>query len=158
MKIFLVSLLCITLIFLCSCTGSYRPEGDIIFFSFSHSGSSVGSIYSYRAERTADGWQAEISIQCGLYEHAFSMTVEEADRLCTLIDSCALWKWNGFDKIDERVLDGSSFHLTLRYTDAAELTARGSNAFPDGYGAALPIINAFFNEMMKAHEINCDGI
>ncbi len=158
MKIFFASLLCITLVFLCSCTAERRPEGNIIFFAFSHSGSSTGSIYTYRAEQTADGWQTEISLLCGAQTYEFVMTAEEAERLCALINSYKLWKWNGFDKIDSRVLDGSSFHLTLRYADTAELTAHGSNVFPDGYGSALSEINLFFDELISAHQINHDEI
>ncbi len=154
MKLLTAFCLCIALIFLCCCAVSTKPDFPIVRFSFSHSGISTGSIYTYRAVQTADGWRAELFLLCGAYEHEFSMTGEEAEFLCALIDSCEFWKWNGFDKADRYALDGSSFDLKIDYADGSSVTAHGSNAFPDGYIAAVGEINIFFEELMKAHGIH----
>lgn len=44
-------------------------------------------------------------------------------------------RWNGFDKVDQRVLDGGGFGLNMAFVDGKELSAHGSNVYPDGFGA-----------------------
>ena len=145
----LTAVLTAALLLLSACTGRFHTEAPMESFSFSHSGMRTDSIYILTAEKTGHGWQAELSLFCGEKLYTLPMSQAEADGLAALLDAHDLWSWNGFDKVDKRVLDGTGFDLNIRFADGKELTASGSNAFPKGYNEAKASIKAFFVQLME---------
>jgi len=152
MKKMFAAVLAAVMLLLTSCAGRFHTEAPMESFSFSHSGMRSDSIYTLSAQRTEQGWQAELSLLCG--EKLYTLPMAEADALAALMDSHDLWSWNGFDKVDKRVLDGTGFDLNIRFADGKELTASGSNAFPKGYNEAKEAIKAYFIQIMENNGIS----
>ena len=139
---------------LCACTAELKPAGPMESFSFAHSGMSTADIYTLSAALEADGWTAGAQLLCGAEEHSLKMNPEDAAALNALVETHRLTQWNGFDKADRRVLDGTAFELTIGYADGQTLRASGSNAFPKGYSAAHDEIRRFFGELMEKNGLN----
>lgn len=148
-KIWRAVLLCLCLLMLGGCAAPVRTDAALSRFSFSHSGMHTGRIFSLAAERTVDGWQAQLDLFCGQQVLTLPMAPEEAGKLEELIDSCNLWAWNGFKKADRRMLDGEGFDLYVSFADGQKLRASGSNAFPKSYAAAESAIKDFFIQLME---------
>lgn len=132
-----------------ACSKPIRTDAPISSFSFSHSGMHTGLIYTLSAVRTEDAWQAKLSLLAGEKEHVLEMTEAEAEELAAMIRKHDLNRWNGFDKIDRRALDGTGFELEIRYEDGQALSASGSNSFPKGYREAHEEFRKFFGAMME---------
>lgn len=60
--------------------------------------------------------------------------------------------WDGFDKRNRQIQDGSSFSLSMTLADGWHISAKGSNRFPDRYANAKGEICAIFEELMKQYE------
>lgn len=151
-KLFAAALAAVLL--LTACSGRFHTDAPMESFVFSHSGMHTGSIYTLSAQRTEQGWQAELSLFCGEKLYTLPLSQAEADSLAALLDAHDLWSWNGFDKVDRRVQDGTAFDLTIRFADGKKLFASGSNAFPKGYHEAKASIKAFFVQVMENNGIS----
>ena len=108
-----------------------RNTSGIAAFSYRYNGSIGGNSFRYELK---DG-----RLSMDFMEHRdygeLSEDIPEgfAEKLEALCDSCRIRRWNGFDKVDRRVLDGSGFSLSIKYADGKTLSAHGSNSFPNGY-------------------------
>lgn len=151
-----VLMLCLLLAFsLAGCTQSPAEPLDepipLSYFSFSHSGSSTDAIYSYSAEKAEDGTKLSIELNAG--NSVVEVTVEE-DVLSSLGEIAAKYRldmWDGFDKVNSSVSDGSGFNLSMTTADGQSVYAHGSNAFPDGYSDAKAEINALFDRLVSEY-------
>ena len=112
-----------------ACSKPIRTDAPISSFSFSHSGMHTGLIYTLSAARTEDAWQAELSLLAGEKEYVLEMTEAEAEELDAMIRKHDLNRWNGFDKIDRRETDGTSFELIVNDTvvNGYEINDKGIN-------------------------------
>lgn len=138
-------LLCLLLALpLAGCRGAQTPQPlppleepiSLIFFSFSHSGSSTDEIYSLTAEKNKNG--THIYMTPGAGSRTADVLVEE-DVLKALGETAAehrLDMWNGFEGKKSNVSDGEGFSLEMTTDGGEHITARGSNSFPAGYREA----------------------
>lgn len=110
-------------------------ESGVDTFSYSYYGSIGGDSYSYSV--TAEDGKHVFVYESMLYPDYGEMTTEVddgfLDRLYQLYKDCRLAAWDGFDKNNEYVLDGDGFSLQITFKDGTELSARGTNAYPEGY-------------------------
>lgn len=60
-------------------------------------------------------------------------------------------RWDGFDKNDKRVKDGSNFHLSITLADDSTISAHGSNSFPENYSDVLSAIQTLYYELMEQY-------
>ncbi len=67
-----------------------------------------------------------------------------------LYKDCKVWEWDGFDKVNKNVLDGDGFSLTIKFNDGSEMSAHGSNAYPEGYGEFETGLNKVMAPVKKA--------
>ena len=151
----------VILLLLCSCAGGDLPETtggtmetnmEILSFSFSHSGMSAADCYLYSAEKEASGVRLYTE---DLYYGGRTVDVltEEAllEQLSEVVERHDIQSWNGFSKVDENVLDGTGFTLSITFADGRSVRAKGNNAFPDGYEDAKAEICALFGELIDQH-------
>ena len=127
----------------------------ITAFSYSYHGSIGGGSYTY-------------SVKCGAVDNAETggsgeavLTVDHMDHqdygelsgrlpdgfmaeLHKLYKDCRLAAWNGFNKYNPHVCDGSGFSLSIRFADKKSVSAHGSNSFPKGYRAFCDKMEALF--------------
>lgn len=136
-----------------------RPSGSVVSFAYSHRGSSVDSIYSYTVREDEETGEMIVlyDLNCGSETCALPAGEEMMRELNALADAHTLWRWNGFDRTDSRVMDGSGFGLSIRYEDGTEISASGSNSFPEGYGEAARAIDALFTGYLKKSGIVPEG-
>lgn len=59
-----------------------------------------------------------------------------------------IYKWNGFDKSDNNVLDGHDFSLYYKNNNQT-ISASGYMMYPDGYKNFKTIIDTFYSELFK---------
>lgn len=148
-RILTALLLAAVLLAASACSKPLRTDAPMNGFSFSHSGTPTGLIYTLTAARTEESWQAKISLLTGEREYVMEMTEEEAEELAAIVRRHELNRWNGFERADRRALDGTGFDLKIHYEDGQALSASGSNAFPKGYKEAHEDILGFFGELME---------
>ena len=56
-------------------------------------------------------------------------------KLARKFEELGLASWDGFSKSASGVLDGTMFSFEAEMRDGSRISARGSNAFPQNYGA-----------------------
>lgn len=127
-----------------------RSGVKIVSFSYSESGSSADSFVNYRLEAQGDDalFAAEY-LRLGKVEVLVGL--EEFDKLQEIVVVHGLDQWDGFAESDSVVSDGSRFSLSYTYEDEVAVSARGSNSFPEGYGAASDDIRAFFEGLLEQY-------
>lgn len=134
-------------------------NAHIVSFAYSHSGSSTNEIYSYEVE--TDDTSGEITVNydfsCGYKTYSLTADEELMKELAEIIDAHDLIKWDGFDKSDSRVADGSGFDIGVRFDDGTEINASGSNSFPKGYGDASRAIDELFRGYLKKCGVEMEG-
>ena len=141
------------ILLLCACAPPFETDAPMTRFSFLHSGMHLGLMYTLSAGRTETGWKAELSLLAGDREYTLDMTDEDVHCLEELIQRNNLKAWAGFDKVDRRALDGTSFSLSIDFEDGEHLYAEGSNAFPKGYADAHNDIRTYFEKLMERNGI-----
>lgn len=119
-------------------------KGDIRSFSFS-SGSYFGGYAKYTIER--DGYDAIYTAKgYNMSDLDIRKTVDakELDELQRIIEEYKVGAWDGFDKSDDNILDGSSFSLHVEYMDGRRIDAHGYMEFPINYAMVENEFVTFF--------------
>jgi len=70
-------------------------------------------------------------------------------RLKTLCDRYKVEQWAGFSKTAQNFSETAGFTLTIRFADGANLYARGTNAFPQGYGDFTRELDQLFTPLVN---------
>ena len=126
-------------------TGEEGKEGEgdraqdnksgISYFKYTFRGSIGGNSFTRTAE--IDGDKVTLSLQKMEKRDYGKMEGEAAPGFAAALEELCrkhkIVRWNGFDKNNRRVLDGSGFNLRVKFKDGKEVEADGSNAFPNGY-------------------------
>ena len=125
---------------------------NIQYFSFSYSSGSEANANANYSLRLQDGAYLVSVKPRGLPEE--DMRTYEVDesfvrKLEQFLVSQDVGKWNGFDRSDKRVMDGSSFSLYITLADGSELSAGGYMKFPKNYAAVRSGIEAMFTAPEK---------
>lgn len=137
-----------------ACIDTARVDYSLSEFSFSHSGSSTGEIYSFDVHREGDRLLIDLDLYC-VYQNAdIELSARECEALEKLVDDYELIKWDGFDGRDDYVLDGSSFSLAIKLRDGTGAQAQGNNSFPEGYAQAETAVNEFLCGVLDNHNID----
>ena len=157
MRIGLLSLLLMGALFLvCSCgQDPVSKEGaplDITLFSFTHTASNMEDCYRMEVS-LQDGGTRLCAEELFLGGRVVDTMVEEPllKRLGELAGTYRIDRWDGFDKSRSRVLDGSTFTLRMVLADGSEISAHGSNAFPDNYSDAASAFRSLYTELMDRY-------
>ena len=112
-------------------------------FYYSYAGSVGGDSYSYRAEKGEEGvvftyeTQTYGEMSCGVPEDMLK-------QLNDIYLDMNLARWDGFDKSNTDVLDGDGFYMSCSFEDGGEMSASGSNAYPEGYSEFCDRIDGIF--------------
>ena len=122
-------------------------------FSFSHSGSSVDQCFSYTAYMENGVMLADFSLYGAEEITGVQLDADEADAVLALPAQADFLLWDAFRRAAGDVLDGDSFSLTLRFADGTEISAFGSNAYPEGYPAGYAAIRNCFDPIIKRHRL-----
>lgn len=66
-----------------------------------------------------------------------------------ILEENDIYKWNGFNKSDNNVLDGHDFNLYYKKDNKETISASGYMMYPDGYKNFKNIIDTFYSELFK---------
>lgn len=125
----------------------------ITSFYFSHNGMSMDDCYSYFVahEQAGARLQAERFVFGEAKETDFAIDESVLDELEKIVQHNRLDKWDGFHKTNSMVLDGDGFSLSITLSNGREISASGSNAFPNGYSDAVSEICALFDDLIDEY-------
>lgn len=125
---------------------------DIRNFSFSYGGGSMkDSGITYQLE-WKDGVHTAIVKASGVaLEDAPRIKVDEAFvvELETFLRENHVEKWNGFNKSDKHVMDGSGFSFSLSTMDSQFISASGYMKYPKNFNSVCEGISAIFGKISK---------
>lgn len=125
---------------------------EITSFSFTHTGMSTDKCFCYSAEQTEEGVRLYTE---ELFSGGFIVDtiIDEPvlEQLGEMAGRYRLDRWDGFDKKNRHVMDGSRFSLSVELTDGSTISASGSNAFPEGYSDAEQEIRMLFEDLIDRH-------
>ncbi|MBQ2697218.1 MAG: hypothetical protein IJF59_00970 [Clostridia bacterium] len=133
----------------CSDAGQTEAPMEITAFSFSHRGMSTGDCYLYQVSRESDGVRLYTE-QLFAGGEIVDVRIDDPvlEQLNEIAEKYALRKWDGFDKTDSSILDGTGFTLSITLADGSAVSAKGSNQFPEGYSEAKEEICALFEGLI----------
>ena len=125
-------------------------ESGLKSFYYGYHGSRRGSNYTVVSEngKAVLKYDSGKNREFGLMEYECEASLMEA--LYGLYKDCNICSWNGFSKVNKRVLDGDGFSLKLIFNDGKELSAYGSNAFPKGYGDFIQKLDELMTPVKNA--------
>jgi len=125
--------------------------GEIETFSLSHRSENTAYGDEHYALRLEDGvYTASVKPLNVPTEETQSFAVDEefARELEQILIDNGVGKWNGFDKVDKRVLDGRSFSLYITMTDGTSVDAHGYMRWPKNYTDVNAAVEALFQTHM----------
>ncbi len=126
-------------------------QSGVDTFYYAYHGSIGGDSYSYSVN--AEDGKHFFVYESMLYPDYGELTREVdgafLDQLTQLYKDCHLAAWDGFNKTDEYVLDGSGFSLSIAFKDGQSLCASGSNCTPDGYNDFRKKMDELFSPLKK---------
>ncbi len=138
-----------------------QPEArsTITTFSFSHRGTSTYDIYSYELLKDEETGKMTVRCEfsCGNEVYVLPAEDEFIQDLSEIVDNHAIEKWDGFNKSNSFMLDGSGFSLYIGFTDGTDINAYGSNRFPKGYIETSDSIDLLFLTYLKKYGIEPEG-
>lgn len=152
----LLIIICVFLI--CACSEKENPKEKIItientkYFRFYYSvGYHYNGSYLYDLELNDGkyyiGYKIDgISDEDKLIKEISKDTLLELESILTKHN---IYKWNGFDKSDNDVLDGDSFSLYYKKENDEKIDATGYMMYPDGYKEFRDDIHIFYEELFK---------
>lgn len=163
-------ILLLGLALLCGCTANHptnspqqteiEPGGepmDITAFSFQHGASLADECYLFKLTKDGDSVRlyAEELFSGG---RIVDTMIEDdvLDQLGELMGTYHVDRWDGFDKNNKHVMDGSSFTLSVTLADGSTISAHGSNAFPDNYSEVSDAIRTMYETFTEQYALN-DG-
>lgn len=117
----------------CQRDNSWDYDANIVEFSYSYGGYFEG-YYEYqiivkdeKVSYTAVGYNG---VDLNINETIDKSNVEVIEKI---IKNNDVGKWNGFNRSNNNVEDGSSFSIKIKYSDGSIIKAHGSNCFPKNY-------------------------
>jgi len=151
-KWILMGILSVLTAFVMNACGRFAPKvelTDIVSFYYSESNGYALDSCSYSAELNGD--QVDIKISKGFSgeEHEFTETPEFLKKITEIANNYNVGSWDGFDKYDNNVMDGTNFRVSLATQDGKTVNANGYMEFPENYGSAMGEIEALFLEIYE---------
>lgn len=131
----------------CAHAGNDTTPAHIKSFSYHYDGTIGRNSHTYRL-KVADDGTALLTIENLQHSDYGELTdTVGSDFLNALEELCNkhnVRRFDGFDKVDRYVSDGSGFSLYITYADGTKVNAHGMNSFPAGYGNFSEDLHTFF--------------
>ena len=122
---------------------------NIKYFEYYHSaGMMMNSDKRYILEKVKDSYKITVKKVNEPPESAITKKVTKnfANDLESILKKYNVEKWDGFNKSDPNVLDGSSFSITINMMDGNHISAHGYMMYPKDYGKVVKEIKELFEE------------
>ena len=115
----------------------------------------IYSVFPY-VLKCGEGKPSVIIIPDGVSEEQALMTgVEDAfaERILGLLHTYRVGSWNGFDRTDKRILDGSSFTLNAGFQSGKSIHAHDYMRFPPRYREFREAMDHAFMEVYRQFRV-----
>ena len=125
------------------------PVGDISAFSFTYTqGCMINSYACYQLNWRDGGYVASVKPvnEPDAATKVISVSDEFARKLEKLLTDYQVGKWDGFQKMDQRIDDGKSFNLVVLFRDESRISARGYMRWPKNFRDVKNQIISLFSE------------
>ena len=131
-----------------------RLAQDVLLESFCYEtiGTAMGSEMELSIIREGDGFAVTQSFdgeQTVRSAYVEQMVGEQVNDILRAHDALS---WNGFEKSNPLVMDGSSFILSITFDDGTTISARGTNSYPKGLSAAVQEIEDLVDRFLSEPE------
>ena len=77
------------------------------------------------------------------------ITKKDLEEIQKIINEQEIYKWNGFDKTDKNVLDGSGFNLSVNYSNGENIEAHGYMRYPKNFKEASDVLLEYLKTLEK---------
>jgi len=118
---------------------------------FTYRCSQMRNGYTYTARAAEGGTQLEISLNYGDFTETLMVQEPVLEQLGAIAGKYRLDRWDGFDKVNKKALDGEMFLLSITLKDGSQIYAKGSNAFPKNYQDVKREINDLFKDLISSY-------
>ena len=128
-----------------------RLKEDVLVESFSYEtvGMAMGSEMELSIIREGDGFTVTQSFDGGQTVRSASVEQMVGEQVTDILRAHDALSWNGFEKSNPLVMDGSSFILSIAFDDGTEISARGTNSRPKGLPDAMREIQSLFDRFLS---------
>lgn len=126
-----------------------KDKGDITYFYYEYSHKAITS-YKLKSEGEKVFLYFKM-IYGDLTEIKCEVDPSVMSQLQDIVDEHNIYKWNGFDKHDEDIMDGSSFKLEITYENGDDIEAYGYEKFPKGYDDAHTELVEFLEDLVEEY-------
>ena len=134
-----------TLLFCAGC--SSKIESDITFFQFSQDYGLGGyCVYIIKIEDNKVIYSKEA---VGMETDSIEKEIDKKalEDIQKIINDKEIYKWNGFDRYDKDVLDGSGFSLIVNYSNGERISANGYMKYPTNYREGADALLEYLNKL-----------
>ena len=131
-----------------------RLKEDVLVESFSYEtiGTAMGSETTFSIVREGDGFAVTQSSGGGHTVRTAHVGRENAKQATDILREYNALSWDGYAKSDPRVLDGTTFTLSVAFDDGTTISAWGTNSYPKGLSAAVREIKDLFDRFLRESE------
>lgn len=131
-----------------------RLAQDAVLESFLYetAGMAMGSETSFSIVREGDGYAVTQSSGGGHTVRTAHVGRENAMQATDILREYNALSWDGYAKYDPRVLDGTTFILSVAFDDGTTISAQGANNYPKGLSAAVGEIKNLFDQFLREPE------
>jgi len=137
---------------LCEIVEMIKAKRLVESFSYETIGTAMGSETELSIVREGDGFRVTQSSGGG--QTVRSAYVEQAvgGQVTDILRTHRALSWDGYAKSDPRVLDGTTFTLSVAFDDGTTISAQGANNYPKGLSAAVGEIKNLFDQFLREPE------
>ena len=125
---------------------------NIKYLNFGYStGTMMNAFVSYSIEYKDNNYNLSIKPNMVSEEDKKETIISKKDveKIISLLNKYEVYKWDGFNKSDSNVLDGNSFHLSVRYNEDKSISSSGYMMWPKNYREVKGELDSIF---MKYYE------
>ena len=141
------------IIMVSSLTGCFKRKvkiEDLKSFHYSYTvGYYMNASISYEVKEDNDKYIVRIK-DAGMPEEdarEYSLSKDKIKELEDLLNKSNIYRWNGFNKSDKRVMDGDSFSISINWGDYRNISAHGYMKYPKNYSEITGKIESWFSEI-----------
>ena len=146
-KILLSITIILGLLILTGCDKDY--EGNITSFTYNY-GSYNPGFYECRITTNENKPRIEILGFNGLDINVKKdITKKDITKLQKIINENKIYKWNGFEERNDKILDGNGFKLIVEYDDGKTINATGYMKYPKDYDKGHKALIEFLDKYIE---------
>lgn len=145
----IVILLVVSLLFSLRNIAHGPYDEDIKSFHYSY-GSYFGGYYNYDIQQEGSKYRLTATGYNGVELNVNKLiTKNDVRKIKDIVNQQKIYEWNGFDKSDDSVMDGSSFSLEIVYLSGETITASGYMKYPKEYEKRIQTLIDYLEKISK---------